>query len=173
MSFLGFGRRVSPDAQQRIRQYLRDTSVLLARHTRAADDWDNILRRALDGLPEGALVSSSPTGPELLPRAKELIPLADGFVDESSRVTVPDEALDAHASFLRMFLSWQRWANATVNTFSAGDAAGQTEFVEMASVQEESQRATQQHHDDIRKMLKDYRLPASEGERLMREALED
>lgn len=172
MSFLGFGKRVSPEAQERVRQYLRDTSVLLARHARAADEWDSALQRALDRLPQGVLVSSSPTGPELLPRAEALLPLADGFVDESSKVAVPDEALDAHASFLRMFLSWQRWANATVGVFSAGDAAGETEFARMASAQGESLEAMAQHQDGILKMLNDHRLPASEGERLMREALE-
>ena len=85
---------------------------------------------------------------------------------------MPDEALDAHASFVRMLLSWQRWANATVDAFSAGDAAGQEEAVRIANTQEEVRRATERQFDDIHKMLKDHKLPASEGDRLMREALQ-
>ena len=145
---------------------------MLARHSCAADEWDSTLRSALERLPEGALLTSSPTGPELLPRAEELIPLANGFVEESAKIRVPDEALDAHSSFVALFLSWQRWANATVAVFSVGDAAGEDEFIRMARTQEESQHAIEQHRDDIRKMLKDYKLPTSEAERLMREALE-
>jgi len=90
-----FGKKVAPEAQDRVRQYLRDTSALLARHDRAAEEWDGRLQRAQDAMPEPALLTSSPTGPELLPRARELIPVADGFVDDASLVAVPDEALTA------------------------------------------------------------------------------
>lgn len=172
MSPLGFGKKVSRESKERIRQYLRDTSVLLVRHEHAADEWDSILRRALEGLPEGALLTSSPTGPVLLVSAEGLIALADGFVEESASIRVPDEATDAHASFVRMFISWQRWANATVDAFSAGDAAGEQEFAGMRDAQEESLRATEQHRDDVRNLLSRHKLPASEGERLAREAME-
>ena len=96
---------------------------------------------------------------------------ADGFVEESSRVKVPDEASEAHASFVRMFLSLQRWGKATIDTFSAGDAAGEEQFARLASSREDSQRAIEQHRDDVSKMLKDHKLPVSESDWLMRGAL--
>jgi predicted transcriptional regulator len=99
--------------------------------------------------------------------------VADGFVDDASQVAVPEEALEAHESFTRMFIAWQSWANATVEAFSAGDNAGERELLTMASLQQESLRHTELHHADVQRMLKAHKLPGSESSRIMQEALAD
>ena len=129
------------------------------------------MRGAMEGIPPGQFVTGSDAAAEIVPKARDLVETANGFIAEARAVEVPDEAAEAHVSFVQMFTAWQEWAKATADAFDASAKVTDPEVAEMARTQERNQQAALRHNQDSERLLKRYKISRTENDQIIRDAM--
>jgi hypothetical protein len=163
-----FGRRVTPGERQEARDYLAETSEILARHAAAADRWDALVQDAIEKAPH-IPVAVNPSE-ELLAGAHRVHQEALELLVAARAVSAPALAAEAHRSFVGMFDEWRTWSDVTLRVIESDEPA-EAHLREMFALQETNAAATRGHAYWAQRLAKDVGISPAEVERMMVEAM--